>query len=139
MSLVLVIEDQEDACGLVQRLLMRMGHTVVCVEHASEADLWLRSNSPELVILGTGRQGELALERLQVLERHGVEGSRVLLGARADARELVIRKYGHKVREVFDSPQGLDGLEAMVRRAFQARADGRGEEGERSGAERDAS
>ncbi len=134
MSLILVIEDQEDACGLVQRLLMRMGHTVVCVEHASEADLWLRSNSPELVILGTGRHGELALERLQVLERHGVEGSRVLLGARADARELVIRKYGHRVREVFDSPQGLDGLEAMVRRAFGARTNRRGEEGERSGA-----
>ena len=134
MSLILLVEEQQDVCGLVQRLLMRMGHTVVCVEHASEADLWLRNNSPELVILGTGRQGELALERLQVLESHGVEGSRVLLGARADARELVIRKYGHRVREVFDSPQGLDALEAMVRRAFGDRTHRRGEEGERRGA-----
>ena len=134
MSLILLVEEQQDVCGLVQRLLMRMGHTVVCVERASEADLWLQSNSPELVILGTGRHGELTLERLQVLERHGVVGSRVLLGARADARELVIRKYGHRVREVFDSPQGLDALEAMVRRAFGDRTHRRGEEGERRGA-----
>lgn len=120
MSLVLVIEDQEDACGLVQRLLMRLGHTVVCMEHASQADLWLESHVPDLVIAGSGRHGERALERLQVLERHGVRGSMVLLGARPDARELVLRNFGHRVRQVFDSPQGLEGLEAMVRLALQA-------------------
>lgn len=120
MSLILVIEDQEDACGLVQRLLMRMGHTVVCVEDASEADRWLEAHVPDLVIAGTGRHGERALERLQVLERHGVDGSLILLGARADARELVLRNFGQRVREVFASPQGLEGLEAMVRRAIEA-------------------
>lgn len=122
MSLVLVIEDQEDACGLIQRLLMRMGHTVVCVEHASQADLWLENHVPDLVIAGSGRHGEKALERIEVLERHGVHGSLVLLGARADARELVLRNFGHRVREVFDSPQGLEGLEAMVRLALQAKS-----------------
>lgn len=120
MSLVLVIEDQEDACGLLQRLLMRMGHTVVCVEHASEADLWLETHMPDLVIAGTGRHGEKASERIEVLERHGVKGSLVLLGARADARELMLKNFGHKVREVFIAPQGLEAMEAMVHRAFEA-------------------
>ncbi len=122
MALILVIEDQEDACGLIQRLLMRMGHTVVCVEHPAEADLWLEKHVPDLVIAGSGRHGEKASEHLEVLGRHGVGGSQILMGARADARQFVIRNYGHRVREVFESPQGLEGLEAMVRSALKAGA-----------------
>lgn len=118
MPLILVIEDQEDACGLVRRLLMRLGHTVVYVEHGSEAGLWLESHQPDLLIVGGGRHGELASERLEVLDRHGVDASRVLLGVRADAVESLRSRFGHRVREVFSSPQGLDSLEAMVRRVL---------------------
>lgn len=132
MPLILVIEDQEDACGLVRRLLMRLGHTVVCVEHGSEANLWLKSHQPDLVIVGGGRHGELASERLEVLDRHGVSGSRVLLGARADAVEFLRGRFGRRVKEVFSSPQGLDSLEAMVRKALDQALEGRTREEERS-------
>ncbi len=118
MPLILVIEDQEDACGLVRRLLMRLGHTVVCLEHGSEADLWLKSHQPDLVIVGGGRHGELASDRLEVLARHGVSGSRVLLGCRADALEFLRGRFGQRVREIFSSPQALESLEAMVRKAL---------------------
>lgn len=121
MSLILVIEDQEDACGLIRRLLMRLGHTVVCVETTSEADKWLEDHVVDLVIMGAGRLGELAKERLDILRRHGVDGSRILLGVRRDAKDLVKQRFGKEVREVFDSPQGVDELEAMVRRALQMR------------------
>lgn len=121
MSLILVIEDQEDACGLIRRLLMRLGHTVVCVETTSEADKWLEDHVVDLVIMGAGRLGELAKERLDILRRHGVDGSRILLGVRRDAKDLVKQRFGKEVREVFDSPQGVDELEAMVLRALQMR------------------
>lgn len=132
MSLILVIEDQEDACGLVRRLLMRLGHTVVCVEQIAEADLWLAGHEPDLVIVGGGRHGELASERLEVLDRHGINGSRVLLGARADALEFLRGRFGQRVKEVFSSPQALDSLEAMVRKALAQALEGGTREEERS-------
>lgn len=117
MSLILVIEDEEDACGLIRRLLMRMGHTVVCTESEAEAQRWLGSNRPDLVIVAGGRYGELASRRLEVLRGCSIEGSKILLGVRADAVEKIARRYSGQVREVFDSAQDIEAMEAMVARA----------------------
>ena len=119
MSLILVIEDQEDACGLIRRLLMRLGHKVVCLENEIEARRWLQLNRPDLVIVAGGRHGELAARRIGALKDCSIGTEKILLGVRGDALESVNRRFAGEVREVFDSAQGLEAMEAMVLRSLE--------------------
>jgi len=120
LSLILVIEDHEDACGLIRRLLMRLGHTVVCLENEIEAKRWLELNRPDLVIVAGGRHGELAARRIEVVKGSSIGAQKILLGVRGDALEKVARRFAGEVREVFDSAQTLAAMEAMVLRAVES-------------------
>ncbi len=117
--MILVIEDQEDARALMRRLLVRLGHTVVCLENESEAKRWLSLNKPDLVIVAGGRHGELAARRIEAVKGCSIGAQKILLGVRGDALESVTRRFAGEVREVFDSAQSLAAMEAMVLRSLE--------------------
>lgn len=62
MALILVIDDEQDACSMLYRILSAVGHRVVTFTEAEAALGWLHLNSPELAIL------DFKLQKLNGLE-----------------------------------------------------------------------
>jgi DNA-binding response OmpR family regulator len=51
MAVILVVDDEEDACRLLERLLGHSGHTVRAFTEAAAARAWLVAHAPDLAIL----------------------------------------------------------------------------------------
>jgi DNA-binding response OmpR family regulator len=66
MALILVVDDEQDACTMLHRILSAGGHQVVTFTEAGDALEWLQCHSPELAILDFKLQN---LNGLEVLKR----------------------------------------------------------------------
>ena len=51
MALILVVDDEKDACRLMRQLLTRAGHGVITFHTGWEAVQWLGDHDPDLVLL----------------------------------------------------------------------------------------
>lgn len=62
MALILVVDDEQDACIMLHRILTAVGHEVVTFTEAEAALAWLQLQAPELAIL------DYKLQRLNGLD-----------------------------------------------------------------------
>ncbi len=85
MALILVINEEKDLLALTGRVLGSEGHRVALFNKIQAASEWLHENSPDLVIASAGRHGERAKEAVRFLKGAGMDDSRVLLLAGAEA------------------------------------------------------
>lgn len=51
MALIMVLDDEKDACRLMLRILTRLGHEVQVFCRADEARQWLETREPDLALL----------------------------------------------------------------------------------------
>lgn len=65
MAKIMVLDDEEDICQLVERVLVECGHEVTTFTGAAESMKWLRSNKPDLALLDFKLRG---MDGLSVLE-----------------------------------------------------------------------
>jgi CheY-like chemotaxis protein len=65
MALVLIVDDQVDACKPLALLLRHLGHTGVCVYSGEEALSFLRERLPDLMILDVMMPGMDGMEVLR--------------------------------------------------------------------------
>ena len=72
MVRLLVVDDNEDACELLARILRRTGYEVTCQTSAADALRYLDTETPDLVVLDVMMPGMTGLD--------------VLKSVRADAR-----------------------------------------------------
>ena len=65
MALILVVDDEQDACIMLHRILSAVGHEVVTFTAAQDALAWLQLNSPELAIVDFKLQNLNGVELLK--------------------------------------------------------------------------
>ncbi|MHC1724518.1 MAG: response regulator [Syntrophobacteraceae bacterium] len=70
MARILVLDDEEDICNLVRRVLSGSGHEVVTFTRAGEALQWLQSHRPDLALLDFKLRESDGLVVLAYLRRH---------------------------------------------------------------------
>jgi DNA-binding NtrC family response regulator len=113
MALILVVDDEQDACTMLHRILSVVGHEVVAFTHAHKALFWLQSNIPDLVILDFKLQGLDGIQLLKLIRELNPEIKTVILTAypsveiATEALKLGAMKYLIK-------PIEIDHLEANV-------------------------
>lgn len=82
MALILVLDDERDACRLMARILSSFGHTVKAFDDSGDALEWITKEEPDLALLDVKLRG---LDGIEVLER--------MLRIRPRLKAIVITGY----------------------------------------------
>jgi CheY-like chemotaxis protein len=110
MGLILIVDDQIEACRPLQLLLKHLGHRGVCVTSGEDALAYLRTKLPDLLILDVMMPG---MDGIEVLRRVRAEPSMSAMpvvmfsavsdpGFMAHAREKGATDYWVKASMGFD-------------------------------------
>ena len=129
MGLILIVDDQIEACRPLQLLFKHLGHLGVCVTSGEDALAYLRTKRPDLMILDVMMPG---MDGIEVLRRvradPSTSGVPVVMfsavsdpGFMAHAREKGANDYWVKAKMGFD--QVRDKVSAL-------RPEGSGEAGQ---------
>lgn len=70
MALIMVVDDEKDACRLMQRVLAGLGHEVHAFCQADSARRWLEDHEPDLVLLDIKLKDDDGLSILRLLRPH---------------------------------------------------------------------
>jgi two-component system, response regulator RegA len=82
MALVLVLDDERDACRLMARMISSFGHTVKAFSDSTDALEWIVEEDPDLALLDVKLRGP---DGIEVLER--------MLRIRPQLKAIVITGY----------------------------------------------
>ncbi len=106
MARILVLDDEEDICNLVRRILSGSGHEVVTFTRAGDALQWLKSNRPDLALLDFKLRESDGLVVLSYLRSHCPEVKSIMITGqpspkiRKKAAELGLEDYLLKPLEI---------------------------------------
>lgn len=121
MALIMVVDDEKDACRLMQRVLGRLGHEVHAFYDVKSARRWLEDHEPDLVLLDIKLKDDDGLSILRLLRPHRSAVKVIIITGfpsaetAQEARRLGIEDYLVK-------PVELEDLEYYVNRALEKRA-----------------
>lgn len=113
MAIIMVIDDEQDACRLLERLLSAAGHTVHAFTGAGEALGWLASNTPDLALLDISRPGSEGVGVLEGMRERGLSTKAMMITGRPTA-ESANRAFALGVEDCLVKPIDIDELEARV-------------------------
>ena len=117
MALIFVLDNEEDFCHLIRRVLSGSGQDVRAFSDSRQAMEWLRSNTPELALVDFKHRGAREMSVLSYIGRSRPEIKTLLITGRASpemkkkAGELGIRDYLLK-------PFGIDEIEPHINRVL---------------------
>ena len=117
MGLLLLIDEDRDACRLAKRILAREGHVIEAFTGTREVLKWLKLNSPDLAVAYTGKHGEKAAKVLEFLQKAGIKNSRIVLSAEIGELGALRRAFAGSVLEVIEKGNGFEKLLEVVRTA----------------------
>ncbi|MFP5213548.1 MAG: response regulator, partial [Acidobacteriota bacterium] len=69
MALILMVDDEQDACQMMRRILSMFGHQVEAFTGAPEAIQWLKANEPDLALLDIKLRGDDGLSILEFIRK----------------------------------------------------------------------
>jgi DNA-binding NtrC family response regulator len=113
MALILVVDDEQDACTMVHRILSAKGHEVVTFTEGQRALLWLERYRPHLTVLDLKLPGMDGMALLRLIREKDPRAKVVILTAypsaesAREALRLGAAKYLIK-------PIEIDELETIV-------------------------
>lgn len=119
MGLILVLDDEPDACRLIQRVLTGSGHEVHAFTDHREALEWAAQHEPDLALLDIRLKGTDGIRILKLLRRsHSHTKAIIITGYPSSetvnkAVELGIEDYLVKPLEIIE-------LEERVNRALRS-------------------
>lgn len=118
MALVLVLDDERDACQLMARIISSFGHEVKAFTDSEEALKWVSRREPDLALLDVGLHGSYGID---VVDR--------FLRIRPRLKAILITGYPSMATvgeaphsgtlDLLVKPVELDELEARVRLALE--------------------
>jgi two-component system, response regulator, stage 0 sporulation protein F len=117
MALIMIVDDEEDACRLSTRILTAQGHEVQAFATGEEAIQWLRDATPDLAVLDIklrGMDGISVLEHVRQLGR----STRVILITGYPAARSTQRAMELGVEGILVKPVEIDEFERLVNRAL---------------------
>jgi DNA-binding NtrC family response regulator len=85
MALILVLDDEQDACTMLHRILSAMGHEVITFMDVDNTLSWLQGNVPDLVISDYRLHTLDGIQLLRLIRKHDPEIKVVMLTAYASA------------------------------------------------------
>lgn len=106
MAHILMLDDEEDACRLVRRVLGGSGHDITAFTEVGETLEWLRSNSPDLALLDFKLRDSDGLSVLRRMRQIRPAIKTILITGKpspeieAKALEMGIREYLVKPLEI---------------------------------------
>ena len=117
MALILMLDDEKDACRLIQRMLSGSGHTVQTFTSAGEALLWLQDNSPELALFDLKRPGKNGMNVLEFIKHHRPQ-TKVLIFTGNPSTDMVCKSLESGDEDCLIKPVEIDELEVRINRAL---------------------
>ena len=113
MALILVVDDEQDACSMLHRILSAVGHQVVTFTEAEHALAWLQLHSPKLAILDLRLQDLNGLELLKRI-RSLTPTTRVVVLTAYPSPETFLEALNQGVAKYLIKPIEIDYLEATI-------------------------
>jgi DNA-binding response OmpR family regulator len=113
MALILVVDDEQDACAMLHRILSAKGHEVVTFTDGQAALLWLEHHRPQLAVLDLRLHGIDGIALLRLIRLSNPQSQVVILTAYPSA-ETAGRALQFGAARYLVKPIELDDLEANV-------------------------
>jgi DNA-binding response OmpR family regulator len=117
MALILMVDDEHDACQLMERILSALGHEVQAFTDGRKALEWLRGNVPELAILDIKLKGMSGLSVLESIRSNQVK-TKVMMVTGYPSVESSNRAIELGVDDYMVKPIEIDELEQRVNRVL---------------------
>jgi DNA-binding response OmpR family regulator len=120
MALILILDDEEDACQLMGRILTDSGHTVRTFTEVSDTLEWLRSHRPDLILLDYKLRGTDGISVLKDIRVNRPEMEIILITGKPSpevkrkAAELGIRDYLIKPVEIRELEEHVNGVLGLI-------------------------
>lgn len=117
MGLVVVLDDELDACRLMQRVICAMGHVVHAFTDHHEALEWVRGNKPDLAVIDIKLRGASGLSVLQSIQQM-LFSTKVIMVTGCPTEEAVQQAMKMGVEDCLSKPLEIADLEELVNRAL---------------------
>lgn len=118
MGLILVLDDELDACRLMQRVLTLRGHEVHAFTDHEEAARWVEAHEPDLALVDIKLKGTDGIDFLRRL-RLARSGTKVIMITGYPSRETADEAQTMGVEDYLVKPLEIDELEDRVKRALE--------------------
>ncbi len=116
MGLVVVLDDELDACRLVQRVITAMGHEVHGFTDHHEALEWVRRCKPDLALIDIKLRGASGLDVLRSIQE--LFSTKVIMITGCPTEEAVEQAMKMGVEDFLSKPLEIADLEEQVNRAL---------------------
>lgn len=113
MALIMVLDDEKDACRLMLRILTRLGHHVQVFSRAEEARMWLETSEPDLALLDIKLKGDNGLSILKFIRAHR-PGVKVLMITGYPSSETAQEAVRLGIEGYLIKPVEIEDLESRV-------------------------
>ena len=113
MALILVVDDEQDACTMVHRILSVKGHEVVTFTEGQGALLWLERHRPHLTVLDLKLPGVDGMVLLRHIRECDPQSKVVILTAYPSS-ETARKALQLGAAKYLIKPIEIDDLEANV-------------------------
>ncbi len=119
MGLILVVDDEQDAGRLMQRVLSASGHEVCAIGDPEEAINWLQKNTPDLVLLDIKLKGKSGISVLEYLRGYNLK-TKVVMVTGYPSAETRNKAMDFGVQEYLIKPIEIDELESRVNKLLES-------------------
>lgn len=113
MGLILVVDDEKDACLLMQRVISRRGHSVHTVTEVDQAMNWLEGNRPDLVLLDLKLRSASGITVLEYI-RQNQPDTKVMIVTGYPCVEAASRARRLGIADFLVKPIEIDELEQRI-------------------------
>ena len=117
MGLVLVLDDELDACRLMQRVIGAMGHEVHAFTDHHEALEWVRCYKPDLAVVDVKLRETSGLSVLRSMQKM-LFSTKVIMITGCPSEETFEEAMQMGVEDYLSKPLEIADLEEMVSRAL---------------------
>ncbi|MEJ5365215.1 MAG: response regulator [Desulfosoma sp.] len=121
MALIMVLDDERDACRLMQRILSRLGHRVQAFCRADEARRWLETSQPDLAVLDIKLKEDNGLSVLKFLRTHRPSVKVIMITGYPSA-QTTQEALRLGVEDYLIKPVEIEDLESRVDKALEKRS-----------------